>query len=48
MKKKEKDVETVFRKLLEIYEICTKRKWPFWFRWGEMTGGVEIEKNKKS
>jgi len=38
---KESDKDKVLRCLLEIYEICSRRQWPFWFRWNEVTGGTE-------
>jgi len=37
----ESDQDKVLRYLLEIYEICARRQWPFWFRWNEVTGGTE-------
>jgi len=45
--KREKDRDKVLRRLLEIYEICSRRKWPFWFRWGSaVSGGWQKEKVK--
>jgi len=45
--KREKDRDRVLRRLLEIYEICSRRQWPFWFRWNEVTGGTEAPVTEK-